>query len=352
MTDAAATSGAPDDATTASNTSSADVPSNTNAVGSCSFPTRAKKLRAFSRPKQRQRWGDKQVLPHTNWGDLFFDLFYVAGAYNLSTIIKGSPSIVGILYFTGLFGPLMAEWFTRMMFDARYSWGDDPWHRFLELLHLCFLATAVVHIRTVDVMSNPSEYPDMFAFSIGILFLAGGNIFRCVEIRLWVDGEEAAKRSVGLDIVNYATQSALYLASAYISGAAYFSGRGASDGEYNENSDGSRRALLLSESCSAIVDSVRSMAARSGVRSLAETDLSATSEYSSTESLSYGNVTHIPIWLCLAGWFFSVAFLAFRALFLFPGGGKHKLTTVPMNIDCEYSMFRPYASVCLLFPDI
>lgn len=29
-------------------------------------------------PKQRQRWGDHQVHPHTNWGDIFFDLFYVA----------------------------------------------------------------------------------------------------------------------------------------------------------------------------------------------------------------------------------------------------------------------------------
>ncbi len=32
----------------------------------------------FRRPPiQRQKWGDTQLLPHTNWGDLFFDLFYV-----------------------------------------------------------------------------------------------------------------------------------------------------------------------------------------------------------------------------------------------------------------------------------
>lgn len=29
-------------------------------------------------PLQRQRWGQEQILPHTDWGDLFFDLFYVA----------------------------------------------------------------------------------------------------------------------------------------------------------------------------------------------------------------------------------------------------------------------------------
>ncbi len=34
-------------------------------------------------PVQRQRWCDDQILPHVNWGDLFFDLFYVGAAYNL-----------------------------------------------------------------------------------------------------------------------------------------------------------------------------------------------------------------------------------------------------------------------------
>ena len=40
--------------------------------GECSFPIPldATSLTVFSRPRQRQKWGDKQILPHTNWGDL------------------------------------------------------------------------------------------------------------------------------------------------------------------------------------------------------------------------------------------------------------------------------------------
>jgi hypothetical protein len=34
-------------------------------------------------PVQRLRWGEEHGLPHVNWGDLFFDLFYVGAAYNL-----------------------------------------------------------------------------------------------------------------------------------------------------------------------------------------------------------------------------------------------------------------------------
>lgn len=29
-------------------------------------------------PRQRQRWGEKQHAVHNNWGDIFFDLFFVA----------------------------------------------------------------------------------------------------------------------------------------------------------------------------------------------------------------------------------------------------------------------------------
>jgi len=32
----------------------------------------------YGPPIQRQRWREDSVLPHVNWGDLFFDLFYVA----------------------------------------------------------------------------------------------------------------------------------------------------------------------------------------------------------------------------------------------------------------------------------
>jgi hypothetical protein len=42
------------------------------------------KIIFFAPPRQRQRWGDTQILPRLNWGDLFFDLFYVAAAYNVS----------------------------------------------------------------------------------------------------------------------------------------------------------------------------------------------------------------------------------------------------------------------------
>lgn len=37
----------------------------------------------YNPPIQRQRWCEDQSLPHVNWGDIFFDLFYVGAAFNL-----------------------------------------------------------------------------------------------------------------------------------------------------------------------------------------------------------------------------------------------------------------------------
>jgi hypothetical protein len=34
----------------------------------------------YTPPIQRQRWGEEQLPHHTEWGDIFFDLFYVASA--------------------------------------------------------------------------------------------------------------------------------------------------------------------------------------------------------------------------------------------------------------------------------
>ena len=45
---------------------------------SLSFPKPVTRLVFWTRPKQRQRWGDVDSHCHINWGDLFFDLFYVA----------------------------------------------------------------------------------------------------------------------------------------------------------------------------------------------------------------------------------------------------------------------------------
>ena len=92
------------------------------------------------------------------------------------------------------------------LFDGKLL-GDDPFHHLFQVFYLCFLATAVVHIRPVETMRNPYKYPDMFGYSIGVLLIATCNICRSIEIMFKVVGDEkAAKTSERKYLVGYIHQ--------------------------------------------------------------------------------------------------------------------------------------------------
>ena len=120
----------------------------------------------YQAPVQLQRWGDTQILPHVNWGDLFFDLFYVGAAYNLGNLLRNERTLRGVLYFSTLFLNVTSIWFDKLMFDARFNVGNDLFHRGVEVLQLAALATAIVHINSVAEMSDTKENPDMFVFCL------------------------------------------------------------------------------------------------------------------------------------------------------------------------------------------
>ena len=146
-------------------------------------------------PIQRQKWGDSDFLPHVNWGDLLFDLFYVAGAYNLAYIIKSSLSVNSLLYVLGCFSPLMNFfWVPKMMYESMFQVPDDIMHFFLEILQLCFLASTVLHIRPVDKMSHVLSNPTMFLFCLSCWLNLVYKIFQYLEIQFWgVKGQLAAQ---------------------------------------------------------------------------------------------------------------------------------------------------------------
>lgn len=72
----------------------------------------------YSPPAQQIRWGADQHLPHVNWMDLFFDLFYVAAVYNLGVSrvlglsgLEGQPEYLRLaIHFLGSLGPLWMCW--------------------------------------------------------------------------------------------------------------------------------------------------------------------------------------------------------------------------------------------------
>lgn len=112
----------------------------------------------YAPPVQRQRWGADQSLPHVNWGDLFFDLFYVAAAYNLGGMLMSALTPQdwprGLIYYVGIFGPLYTTWETATYYESRYTKVDYA-HRLFDIIRYVFVSTAVLHIKPLNLLADP-----------------------------------------------------------------------------------------------------------------------------------------------------------------------------------------------------
>ena len=235
--------------------------------------------RFFSAPHQRQRWGDTQILPRVNWGDLFFDLFYVAAAYNTSNILVDSPSKEGLLYFAATFCAVMSIWWDKTYYDGRFVVGDDLYHRFFEVMHLCVLASVVVHIRPVDILSSPSKYVDMFGLCVSLCVSYMLSFIRQLEVYFAGVGErQLLKNAIRRECVQTILLILFFGAAAVVAGLEHFGDSGG--GEH---------------------------------RNLAE----ATVYKESTE------MNHIPIWLCLAAELSRWVMMAIKTCSS-PNDGSHK----------------------------
>ena len=247
------------------------------------------RIRVYSPPRQRQKWGSDYVLPHVNWGDLFFDLFYVAGFYNLGLLLVDDPSPVGVLYFCGCFFPLMGLWRDKMLYDSLFVYGDDILHKIFEIAVLVVLATAVAYIAPVGRMSNPSMHIDTFSFALGISLGNILNCFRYLECYFYGRGQRRNIRSSSVrSIMNQMITLSCSVAATIIAGIAFFGD--------NDDDDGYARRIL-------------------GAAEAAD-DPAACGDKTT--------VTHLPIVLLLVGWLLESLNLIVRVVFCFPNNGDHK----------------------------
>ncbi|KAL7544786.1 hypothetical protein ACHAWF_008149 [Thalassiosira exigua] len=171
----------------------------------------------YSPPVQRQLWGAEHVLPHVNWGDLFFDLFYVAAAYNMGVQLMGDVSgdhgwLRGIIYFVGAFGTLWRMWEQSMHHEARYT-SVDYAHRFFEVVRYLFVATAVLHVKPMELQMDPKS-AETLLFSGAALCEGFMQLLLCIELYCKGLGDrEAIKNHTRGKIWRFVPTLAFYLAA-------------------------------------------------------------------------------------------------------------------------------------------
>jgi hypothetical protein len=243
-----------------------------------------------------------------SWGDLFFDLFYVSATYNVSFILVDDVSGIGLFYAMATFLPVMGLWMDKMYFDARFAYEDDLFHRLFEICLLVVLATAVLHIRSVDVLSHPATNISMFVVCLMLVLNRVLLLTRYLEIYLFGLGQTQILKTVAVRDMRHATISgSLYLAAAIVAGMEYYGNQDQNGNDNNSNSNSTYDS-----------GSVRRGLADAAV--VVEDEIYA--NYQSS-TLSFG-VNHIPISLCLAGILSERVALAISIVFFAPGGGRHK----------------------------
>jgi hypothetical protein len=111
----------------------------------------------------------------------------------------------------------------KLAYDARFQLPDDIMHVVLEVLQLCLLASAVLHIRPAAYMSQGSG-PEMFVFCLSCLLGAFSYTILYLEIRFWgADGQKCAAHAAVTTIIEVLLPSVFIFTATVYSGITYFS---------------------------------------------------------------------------------------------------------------------------------
>ena len=317
------------------------------------------RLPFYSYPRQRQRWGEPTQLPHINWGDLFFDLFYVAAAYNLGNVLISvlTPDQWqrGIIYFLGIFGALYGAWERKMNYDARYLVVDYA-HRIFEVIRVFLVGLAVLHIKPVEFLSDSSS-AETFTFVLCIFLESLTHILLEVELILVGIGDRTAlvnhsKRKLKASLIPL---SCFYLAATIISGVSYFRSDDGEAGTYDSSSpyptkdyDSKNTSNYGSEYGSG--NSTESD--HEYPKMLRYLAASSDSEYNKYEDAyttgTQWSISDLPLSLCFIGYILNLLFTAFRKIYTLDSKKRDvRDHYIPNNIDFMIHRYGEFTMLML-----
>ena len=294
-------------------------------------------------------------MPRVNWGDLFFDLHYVAATYNVSNLIVQDPSFTGLLYATGTFLPVMAMWVHNTIFSGRFTvqpkgGADDLYHRLVQIAVLVVLATAVLHIRPVNILKRSSQHISMFVFALCLCLDKLLLIVNQLEVYWYGIGQRHAIQAVARRELILAILVLFFYATAALMAALEFFPRQYDDDKNNKDSNydssSSPSSYNNKEADDPSVDTnggkddpyhnLRFLAAPADEKTM-----------TSGEEHDDDPTTNLPIYLCLAGFVFNFAYLAVYVVFMAPKDGRHKEFMVPVNVDFVIHRFGEWTMLML-----
>ena len=134
----------------------------------------------------------------------FFDLFYVAAAYNLAILLMESLAdgslAEGLLYFSCCFFSIVVLWLEKLGWDCRYVSDDNLFTRAVEVIQLVFLGIAIQHIRPVEFMKDTCGHSTTFVYLLSMSILFVIQIAMKVDLSINIDGGPEAVTATKWDM--------------------------------------------------------------------------------------------------------------------------------------------------------
>eukprot|EP00924_Labyrinthula_sp_SR-Ha-C_P006959 snap_masked-scaffold_8-processed-gene-5.27-mRNA-1 protein AED:1.00 eAED:1.00 QI:0/0/0/0/1/1/5/0/669 len=108
--------------------------------------------RQFYRPPEvRQFWGDDQDELETDWLELFYDLIYVAAAFQLGEQLEADVSKEnfsnGLLFFCAQYSAMFTIWVSRTFYVSRFI-VRSTYHKILDMFEAMTVAFCALFIGT------------------------------------------------------------------------------------------------------------------------------------------------------------------------------------------------------------
>jgi hypothetical protein len=112
-------------------------------------------------PENSHEWDEKQKEHHVNWGDIFFDLNFVAVAFKTGELLADTlftHNFVGFFYFYCLFTTMYECWALKLQYATRFN-STDVLHKFVDIGEALIVAMAAAQLsNTVAELEDVNSY--------------------------------------------------------------------------------------------------------------------------------------------------------------------------------------------------
>jgi hypothetical protein len=112
-------------------------------------------------PENSHEWDEKQKEHTVNWGDIFFDLNFVAVAFKTGQLLADTlqtHNFIGFFYFYCLFTTMYECWALKLQYATRFN-STDVLHKFVDIGEALIVAMAAAQLsETVAGLEDHHSY--------------------------------------------------------------------------------------------------------------------------------------------------------------------------------------------------